>query len=259
MTKLQLIVDGGKAVSNQAIAQTLGPMKIPINEVLSKINEKTAAFQGIKIPVEVNVNDKDKTYDIKVGSPPVSELIKKELKLEKGSGTPNREKLSNLGVEQVIKIAKQKMDGLLDKTLKAAVKTVAGTCNSMGLLIESKTSDAFSRDLEAGKYDKELQSGTIEVSAEKKERLQQEFLVIQERLRKEQERLKAEAEAKAAAAEEKKAAEAVAAPAAAEGAKKVEAGAAEKKAPEAGKPAAGGDKKAAAPAAAEKKAPEKKK
>lgn len=248
MTKLQLIVDGGKATTTQAMAQTLGPMKIPLNEVLAKINEKTAAFQGIKVPVEVNVNDKDKTYDIKVGSPPVSELIKKELKLEKGSGTPNREKLMNLGVEQVIKIAKQKMDGLLDKTLKAAVKTVAGTCNSMGLLIEGKTSDAFTRDLEAGKFDKELQAEKIDLDPEKKARLQQELQTIQERLKKEQERLKAEEEAKAAAAAAEKPVVEAAPVAGTE--KKAEAGA-EKKAPEAGK--------AAAAPAVEKKAPEKKK
>ncbi len=251
MTKLQLIVDGGKATTTPAMAQTLGPMKIPLNEVLAKINDKTKAFQGIKVPVEVNVNDKDKTYDVKVGSPPASELIKKELKLEKGSGTPNREKLVNLGVEQVIKIAQQKMDGLLDKTLKAAVKTIAGTCNSMGLLIEGKTSDAFTRDLEAGKYDQELKEVKIEIAPEKKARLQQELQTIQERLRKEQERLKAEEEAKAAAVAAEKPAEA----APAEGATKE----GEKKPAEAGKaPAAGAEKKAAAPAA-EKKAPEKKK
>ncbi len=249
MTKLQLMIEGGKAAPNAQIAQTLGPMKIPINEVINKINEKTKSLQGIKVPVEVNVNDKDKTYDIKVGSPPTSELIKKELKMEKGSGTPNREKLANLGVEQVIKIAKQKMDGLLDKTLKAAVKTVAGTCNSMGLLIEGKTSDQFTKDLESGKYDNELKNEKIDVDPEKKTRLQEQLKTIQDHLKKEQERLKAEEEAKAAAAA-KPAAEEAAAPAAeeAKGAKKPEAGA-EKKPAEAAKTAA---------PAAEKKAPEKK-
>jgi len=248
MTKLQLMIEGGKATPNAQMAQCFGPMKIPINEVISKINEKTKSLQGIKVPVEVNVNDKDKTYEIKVGSPPTSELIKKELKIEKGSGTPNREKLANIGVEQVIKIAKQKMDGLLDKTLKAAVKTVAGTCNSMGLLIEGKTSDLFTKDLEAGRYDTELKSEKIDVDPEKKTRLQEQLKAIQEHLKKEQERLKAEEEAKAAAAA--KPVEEAAAPAAeeAKGAKKPEAGA-EKKPAEAAK--------AAAPAA-EKKAPEKK-
>lgn len=251
MTKLQLIVEGGKATPTAAIAQTLGPMKIPINEVISKVNEKTKAFQGIKVPVEVFVNDKDKTYDIKVGSPPVSELIKKELKLEKGSGTPNREKLANVGVETVIKVAIQKREGLFDKTLKAAVKTVAGTFNSMGILIEGKTSDQFNKDLNAGVYDKELKDEKIEVSPEKKARLQEQLTAIQEHLKKEQERLKAEEEAaKAAAApkpEEAAPAEAVAAEAK-PGEKKPEI-AAEKKPAEAGK---------AAPVA-EKKAPEKKK
>ncbi len=241
MTKIQLIVEGGKATPTPQIAQTLGPMKIPINEVISKVNEKTKAFQGIKVPVEVHVNDKDKTYDIKVGSPPVSELIKKELKLEKGSGTPNREKLANVGVEHVIKIAKQKMEGLLDKSLKAAVKTVAGTCNSMGLLIEGKTSDQFSKDVEAGTYDAELNAEKMDVSPEKKARLDEQLKTTQEQLKKEQERLRAEEEAKAAAVAAEKPVE-EAAPAAEEKP-------GEKKAAETAKaPVAGGEKKAAAPA-----------
>ena len=247
MAKLSLMVDGGKASPTPQVAQTLGPMKIPINEVMNKINEKTAALQGIKVPVDINVNEKDKSYTITVGSPPTAELVKKELKLEKGSGTPNREKLANLGVEQVIKIAQQKMEGLLDKSLKAAVKTVAGTCNSMGLLIEGKTSDQFTKDLEAGTYDKELKEGKTEVSSDKKAKLQSQLQVIQEQLKKEAERLKAEEEAKAAAAAAKPAAE-EAAPAAGT----AEAGA-EKKPAEAGKAPAAGDKKAAAPSAPEKK------
>ncbi len=252
MVKIQLMIEGGKATATPALAQSIGPMKIPINEVIKSINDKTAAFQGIKIPVEVNVNDRDKSYEIHVGSPPASELVKKELKLEKGSGTPNREKIANIGVEQVIKVAKQKMGGLFDKTLKAAVKSLAGTCNSMGILIEGKTSDAFTRDLEAGKYDKELKEELIEVSPEKKIRLQEQFAVIQERLKKEQEKLKAEAEAKEKEKAATVAAAAAAVPAEAEkaGKKAAEVPAAEKKAPEA-------EKKAAAPAA-EKAAPKKK-
>jgi large subunit ribosomal protein L11 len=242
MTKIQLIVEGGKATTTPQLAQTLGPMKIPLNEVIGKVNEKTAAFQGIKVPVEVNVNDKDKTYTVTVGSPPTSELIKKELKLEKGSGAPNKEKIANVGAEQVIKIAKQKRDGLFDKTLKAAVKTVAGSCNSMGILIEGKTSDAFTKEVDAGAYDNEIAEERIEVSAEKKTRLQEQLGAVQETLRKEQERLKAAEEAEKAAVVEAPAAEA----APAEGAKKAEAGA-EKKAAEASKTSAGAEKKAAAP------------
>jgi hypothetical protein len=145
--------------------------------------------------------------EITVGSPPMSELIKKELKLEKGSGTPNKEKVGNVAVEQLISIAKMKRDGLFDRTLKAAVKTVAGTCNSLGLLVEGKTSDEFNKDLEAGKYDKELEAEKTEVSPEKHKKLQDELGAIQDVLKKEAEIAKAAEEAKAK--EKEKAAEEV--------------------------------------------------
>ena len=194
MTKLQLIVEGGKATPNPQMAQTLGPMKIPLNEVLAKINEKTAALQGIKVPVTIDVNDKNKAYTISVGSPPTSELIKKELKLEKGSSTPNNQKIVNIAAEDVIKIAKMKMEGLLDRSLKAAVKTVAGTCNSMGILIEGKTSDKFNKDLEKGLYDQHLREERTQVSPERRTQLQAQLKNIQEELRKQLERLKAKEE-----------------------------------------------------------------
>lgn len=185
MGKIKFIVDGGKASTTPVMAQTLGPMGINLQQVVANINEKTRSFQGIKVPVEINVNEKDKSYEIKVGSPPTTELIKKELKLEKGSGSPDKIKSSNISIEHVIKIAKMKMDGMFDNTLKTAVKTVAGTCNSLGILIENKTSQEFNKDLEAGMYDREIKEEKTEPSAEKITRLKQDLVVIQEKLTKE--------------------------------------------------------------------------
>ncbi len=185
MAKIKVMVDGGKATTSPAMAQTLGPMGINLGEVVSAINEKTSSFAGIKVPVEIDVNEKNKTYEIVVGSPPTGELIKKELNLKKGSGSPDKIKSGNISIEQVIKIAKMKRDGMFDNTLKAAVKSVAGSCNSLGVLIESKISEEFTKDVNEGRYDKQIESEAVEVSPEKIEKLKQELVEVQDRLNKE--------------------------------------------------------------------------
>ncbi len=234
--KLDLMVEGGNAKPDASVAQKLGPLKVNMSDVMKKINEKTAALKGIKVPVKLEVNVDTKEVNINVGSPPTHELVKKELGLEKGSGMPDKEKVANVGIEQVIKLANMKKEGMYVNSMKAAVKTIAGSMNSAGILIEGMTSDQFNKELEAGKFDRELQAETIEVSAEKKKKLQEQLVVVQDRLRKEQEKLKALAEATA----EKKPEVAVAA----EGAPAAEAKPGEAKT-EAGKPAAPGAKPAA--------------
>jgi len=172
--KIKLIVEGGKATSSQQLAQSLGPKGIPIKDVLAKINEKTANFKGLKIPVELEIGD-DKTYNVTVGTPPTSELIKNELGIKKGASYPNVEKVGNLGVEQIIKIAKMKEDSILHNTLKSAVKTVAGSCNAAGVLVEGLESKDFNKLVEEGKFDKEINEEKTEVSEEKKKVLEEQL------------------------------------------------------------------------------------
>lgn len=169
MSKIKLIVDGGKAVANPQFAQALGPLGIMQN-VLNDINKKTVDFKGIKVPVEIDVN-KDKTYNIIIGTPSASELIKGELKVEKGSGYPNLEKVGNVAIQDVIKIAKMKRLGLLANNLKSAIKTILGTCNQMGVLVENKDAKEVSKDVENGVYDKIILKEEIEVSSEKRSEL----------------------------------------------------------------------------------------
>ncbi len=258
--KLDLMVEGGNAKPDASVAQKLGPLKVNIADVMKKINEKTASLKGIKIPVKLEVNIETKDVNITVGSPPTHELIKKELGLEKGSSMPNKEKIANVGVEHVIKVAQMKREGMYVNSLKAAVKTIAGSMNSAGILIEGMTSDQFNNELEAGKFDRELHAVSTDVSAEKKKHLQEQFVVVQERLRKEQEKLKALTEAAAEKKPEVAAAPAEGAPAEAKpGEAKAEAGKpaapGAKPAAGAGKPAAGAKPEAgkAAPAAEAKK------
>ena len=90
----------------------------------------------MQVPVKIEVDDKTKEYEISVGTPPTSQLIKKEAGIEKGSGNPKADKVADLKIEQIIKICKMKEDDLSGSTLKMMVKEVIGTCNSMGILVE---------------------------------------------------------------------------------------------------------------------------
>ena len=118
--KVEAMVDGGKATAGPPLGPALGPKGVNTAQVVAKINEKTKAFEGMKVPVTVLIND-DKTFEIKVGTPPMSALIKAELGIPLGSGNPKTTKVGNLTVEQAKKVAAQKQDDLLGATVKARV------------------------------------------------------------------------------------------------------------------------------------------
>jgi large subunit ribosomal protein L11 len=205
--KVKLIVEGGKMTPGPAVAQQLGPMGINLGKVISDVNEATKDFKGTKVPVELDVNGKTKEYEIKVFSPPVSELIKKELALDKGSGEPGTIYVGNLGIESIIGIAKTKTSDLLAKDLKAAVKLVSGTCVSLGVLIENKHAAEICKEIDGGKYSKEIEKEDTEVSEEKKKSLDAYFKNIkseQDKKKKAEEAAKVEEEAKAKATAEAK-------------------------------------------------------
>jgi large subunit ribosomal protein L11 len=75
-------------------------MGVNVVQVVAKINEKTKAYEGMKVPVKVLIDPKTKTFEIKVGTPPTSALLVKEIKAEKGSGAPNTQKVGNITIEQ---------------------------------------------------------------------------------------------------------------------------------------------------------------
>ena len=146
----------------------------------------------MQVPVKLKIDTKSKEVsDIEVGTPATTQLIKKELNLEKGSGQPNKEKIANISIEQCIKIAKMKKDAMFTDNLKQAVKTVAGSCNSLGVLIEGKTSDQIVKDINEGKFDKKIQEEKTELSEERKKELQNQLKEMQEELAKQLEKLKA--------------------------------------------------------------------
>lgn len=209
--QIKLLVDGGGMKPGPALSQKLGPVGIPINQVIQQVNEATKSFMGLKVPVELNVNPSTRSFEVKVFSPPVSELIKKELGIEKGSGTQKKVKVGNLSIEQVISVAKTKYINLLCKDMKTAVKTVAGTCVSLGILIEDKPAVEIEQDIAYGKYDKEINAEKTETSPEKKKKLAESFA----RIKQEQDKIIKQEQAAKAASEEAAKATAIEAPAAA--------------------------------------------
>jgi large subunit ribosomal protein L11 len=153
---LELLVDGGKASSGPPVGPALGPMGLNIMQVVKEINDKTKAFDGMKVPVKLTIDTKTKTYDISVGTPPTSSLILRELGLEKGSQNPREDKVGNLKMEQARKIALMKRDSLLGANLTEKVKEVVGTCISMGVTVEGKDPREVQQEINDGVYDSVL-------------------------------------------------------------------------------------------------------
>jgi large subunit ribosomal protein L11 len=168
---IKILADGGAMKPGPALSQKLGPAGIPINKVIEAVNKATENFKGMKVPVELDVDMGTKEFGIQVFSPPVSELIKKELGVAKGSGAHAKLNAGNASIEQIIKIAKTKQQNLLCNTLKASVKTVLGSCVSLGILVESKSAKEVAEEVEEGKYDKLIQDEITETSEEKKKEL----------------------------------------------------------------------------------------
>ena len=129
---IKLQIPAGKANPSPPIGPALGQHGVNIMDFCKAFNAQTQGQDTI-IPVIITVfNDRSFTFITK--TPPVPVLIKQALKLNKGSSTPNVEKVGTLTREQIEGIAKQKMPDLNCYSLEAAVKSVAGTARSMGVL-----------------------------------------------------------------------------------------------------------------------------
>lgn len=153
---VETLIEGGKASAAPPLGPALGPLKVNIGQVVADINKKTADFKGMKVPVKVIVDTETKEYTIEIGTPPASQLIKSELKVAKGSGTPDKNYVGDMTIDQIKKVARMKFDALLANDLSAAVREIAGTCYSLGIKIDGKKPRDFIADVKAGKYDSQL-------------------------------------------------------------------------------------------------------
>jgi large subunit ribosomal protein L11 len=192
---VEALIEGGKASAAPPLGPALGPLGLNIGQVISDINKKTEAFKGMQVPIKIIADKATKTYEITVGTPPASALIKKEAGVEKGSGKALIEHVADLRIEQVIKVAKMKEDNLHGKTPKARVKEIIGTCNSMGVMVEGKHARDTLRDVEAGKFDEKIKAGKTELSAEELKKLAEERAALQAELTKKHAEMEARSKA----------------------------------------------------------------
>jgi len=149
---VEALVAGGQATAGPPLGPALGPLGVNVLAIVNKINEVTKDYAGMKVPVKVTVDTETKEFEVTVGTPTMSALIVSELKIEKGSGSPKTQKVGNLSMEQVIRIAKIKQAELLSPSLKAAAKEVLGSCVSMGVTVEGKDPKEVQKEIDEGKH-----------------------------------------------------------------------------------------------------------
>jgi len=187
------LVDGGKATPAPPLGPTLALFKVNIGKVIQDVNEKTKEYQGMKVPVNIIIDDETKEYTIEIGTPPVSSLIRKELGLEKiaekkkegEAESPEKAEsevegkevktekegveeveevvekeeererviVGNLSIDQAIKVTKMKRENLLAKDSKGALKEIVASCVSMPITVEGKSAKEILKEIDEGKYD----------------------------------------------------------------------------------------------------------
>lgn len=134
--KVRLQIEAGKASPGPPVGPVLGQHGVNIPQFCQQYNEQTRELMGSVVPVEILIFD-DRTFKLVLKSPPVSDLLKKYSKVEKGAGNPLRNKVGKITRAQVEEIAKIKMRDLNAYDLESAIKIVSGTARSMGIMVES--------------------------------------------------------------------------------------------------------------------------
>ena len=150
---VEVLVEGGSATPGPPLGPAIGPLGINMMQVVEEINNKTADFKGMKVPVKIIVDSSTKEFEIEIGTPPTTALVMDELNIEKGSHEPGSEVAADLSVEQAFKIARMKYVALLANDYKAATKEVMGTCVSMGINVDGKDARDAQKALDAREYD----------------------------------------------------------------------------------------------------------
>lgn len=133
--KVKLQLPAGKATPAPPVGPALGQHGANIMEFCKQFNAATANQGDAIIPVDITIYG-DRSFSFITRTPPMSYLIRKAAKIDKGSSKPNKDKVGKLSWDQVLEIAKTKMSDLNAASLEAAANTVAGTARSMGVTIE---------------------------------------------------------------------------------------------------------------------------
>jgi len=133
---IKLQVPAGKANPSPPVGPALGQHGVNIMGFCKEFNARTQKDMGMIIPVVITVYA-DRSFTFITKTPPASDLIKKALKIESGSGVPNRQKVGKLTQAQLKEIAEKKLPDLYDYDVETAMKTIAGTARSMGVEVDA--------------------------------------------------------------------------------------------------------------------------
>jgi len=132
--KIKLQCPGGQATPAPPVGPALGQHGVNIGEFVKRFNDATAKERGLILPVVLTVYT-DRSFEFEIKSPPAAVLLRMAAGLEKGSPTPNTQKVGTVTPQQVLEIARRKMADLNANDEEAAAKIVAGTARSMGIVV----------------------------------------------------------------------------------------------------------------------------
>ena len=132
---IKLNIAAGKGTPAPPVGPALGQAGINMMEFLKKFNEQTAPQMGFMLPVEILVYS-DRSYSFIVKQPLSSDLIKRAIGIERGSGNSLKEKVGTISKEKLREVAKAKMPDLNTKDEEMAMRIIAGTARNMGVKVE---------------------------------------------------------------------------------------------------------------------------
>jgi large subunit ribosomal protein L11 len=127
-------IEGGKATPAPPVGPALGQKGVNIMEFCKQFNDRTKDKAGLVIPAVITVFE-DKSFTFITKTPPASSLIKRAIKIEAGSGEPNKKKVGRITKAQLAEIAKIKMEDLNTADIEEAIKIIAGSAKSMGVTV----------------------------------------------------------------------------------------------------------------------------
>ncbi len=130
--EIKVQVPGGQATPAPPVGTALGPHGVNIGQFVQQFNDRTKDMPGMTLPVVITIYD-DRSFDFIIKSPPAAVLLKKAAQIAKGSGSPKANKVGSVTKEQVLEIAKTKMNDLNASCLQQASKMIEGTARSMGV------------------------------------------------------------------------------------------------------------------------------
>lgn len=134
--QFKIMAPGGKATPAPPIGPALGANGVNPGQFIQQFNARTAQFNGQVVGCLITVYS-DRTFEFEIKTSPASVLVTAAAKIEKGSGRPNTEKNGKITQAQLRSIAQEKMVDMNASSIEAAMRTIAGTCRSMGVVVES--------------------------------------------------------------------------------------------------------------------------